>query len=182
MAIYLLSYSRSMIQGDNVTNKIAVGDDSRNYFARNGTLDNQHDPNIRAISNQFAVFAIARDLGTIQATQAPIVWTVGYTTDPTINYADLSGAPPTPRRPYYKTQYPDDKSLASIDIISCIDMSNNKVQIVEFLKDFSNASSRAQELDKQDTPRCQLCLEQSWRLGLCRHRPSIRQYAADNWN
>ena len=150
MAIYLLSYSRSMIQGDNVTNKIAVGGDSRNYFARNGTLDNQHDPNIRAISNQFAVFAIARDLGTIQATQAPIVWTVGYTTDPTINYADLSGAPPTPRRPYYKTQYPDDKSLASIDTIFCgDDVFNNKVQIVDFLKDFTNALTRAQNLDSK---------------------------------
>jgi hypothetical protein len=138
-----------MIQGDNVTTKIAVGDDSRNYFARNGTLNDQYDPNIRAISDQFAVFAIARDLGTIQVTQAPVVWTVGYTTDPAINYADLSGAPPTPRKPYYRTQYPDDESLASIDIISWGDMSNNEVQIVDFLKDFSNASSRAQELDNK---------------------------------
>ena len=138
-----------MIQGDNVTNKTAVGDDSRHYFARNGTLDSQNDPNTRAISNRFAVFAIARDLGTIQVTQAPVVWTVGYTTDPAVNYADLSGAPPTPRRPYYKTQYPDDESLVSIDIISCSDMSDNKVQIVDFLKDFNNASSRAQELDNK---------------------------------
>ena len=138
-----------MTQGDNVTDKIAVGEDSRNYFARNGTLDNQYDSNIRAINDQFAVFAIARDLGTIQVTQAPVVWTVGYTTDPAISYGDLSGAPPTSRRPYYKTQYSNDEALASIDIISCGDMSNNKVQIVDFLKDFSNASSRAQQLDNK---------------------------------
>lgn len=114
IAIHLLSYSRSMIQGDDVTYKIAVGDDSRNYFARNGTLDNQYDPNIRAINNQYAVFAIARDLGTIQVTQASVVWTVGYTTDFAINYTDLSGAPPTPRRPYYKIKYSSDADLASI--------------------------------------------------------------------
>jgi hypothetical protein len=138
-----------MTQGDNVTDKIAADDDSRNYFARNGTLDNQYDSNIRAINDQFAVFAIARDLGTIQVTQAPVVWTVGYTTDPAISYADLSGAPLTPRRPYYKIQYSNDEALASIDIISCGDVSNNKVQIVDFLKDFSNASSRAQQLDNK---------------------------------
>ncbi len=148
-AIYLLSYSQSIIQGENVTNKIAVGDTSRNYFARNGTLDNQHDPNIRAIQDQFAVFAIARDLGTIETTQAPVVWTVGYTTDPALNYTDLSGAPPISRRPYYKTQYSNDEALASIDITSCRDMSNNRVQIVDFLKNFTNASSRAQGLDNK---------------------------------
>ena len=107
-----------MIQGDNVTNKIAVSTDARKYFAQNGTLDNQHDPNIRAISNPFAVFAIARDLGTIQVAQAPVVWTVGYTTDPAINYTDLSGAPPVSRSLYYKTQYSSDEALASIDFNS----------------------------------------------------------------
>src|SRR5258708_14035662 len=143
-----------MIQGDNITTKIDVAFTSRDYFSRIGTFYNQDDPNRRAIRNQFAVFAIARDLGAIQATQDPVVWTVGYTTDPAINYTDLSGALPTPRRPYYKKQYSNDEALASIDIISCADLSNNEVQIVDFLKAFSNASSRAQELDQkilQDT-------------------------------
>ena len=128
-----------------------MGVDTINYFVHNGTLDNQYDPNIRAIDDNglFPVFAIARDLGAIQVTQAPVVWAVGYTTDPAINYPDLSGAPPTPRRPYYKTQYSDDEALASIDIISCGDLPNNKVQIVDFLKDFSNASARAQQLDNK---------------------------------
>jgi hypothetical protein len=127
-----------------------VGDDSRNYFVHNGTLDNQYNSSIRAINNQYAVFAIARDLGTIQATQAPVVWTVGYTTDRAINYTDLSGAPPSYRSPYYKTQYSTDTDLASI-CRNCWEdyMSNNKVQIVAFLKDFSNASLRAQELDNK---------------------------------
>ena len=55
-------------------------------------------------------------------------------TDPAMNYTDLSGAPPTTRRPYYKTQYSNDETLASIDITSCGDMSDNKVQIADFLK------------------------------------------------
>jgi hypothetical protein len=79
-------------------------------------LNGQQDTESRAISDHFPVFGISRDLGTVMATQAPVVWTVGYTTDPAINYTDLSGAPPTSRSLYYKTQYPDDDdALASID-------------------------------------------------------------------
>jgi hypothetical protein len=91
-------------------------------------LNGQQDPAIRPVSDNFAVFAISRDLGTIKTTQAPVVWAVGYTTDLAIGYTDLSGAPPTSRSPYYKTQYPTDEPLASIDTISCgDDVFNNKV-------------------------------------------------------
>jgi hypothetical protein len=121
---------------------IASDTDSRSYFIRNGVLNVQQGLVIRP------VFAISRDLGTIKATQAPVVWTIGHTTDPAIGYTDLSGAPPTSRSPYYKTQYANEEELASIDTISCgDDVFNNKVQIVDFLKDFSNASSKARDLD-----------------------------------
>ena len=106
------------------------------------------DPAIRPVSDNFAVFAISRDLGTIKATQAPVVWAIGYTTNDAVSYTDLSGAPPTPRRPYYRAQYSNDDELASIDPISCgDDVFNNKVQIVDFLQDFSHALTRAQNLD-----------------------------------
>jgi hypothetical protein len=138
-----------MMQGSKVTYKIAAADVSRGLFARNGTLDNQEESNFRSISDQFAVFAISRDLGTIQATQAPVVWTVGYTTDPAVNYTDLSGAPSTHRSLYYKSQYSNDEALASIDGVSLgDDMSNIIVQIVDFLNDFNSASTRAQQLDR----------------------------------
>ena len=107
-----------MVQGTNVTYKIGVDQVSRGQFAANGTLDDQEDQNFRPISQNFAVFAISRNLGTIQFTQAPVVWTVGYTTDPAVNYTDLSGAPPTSRSLYYKTKYSTDEALASIDQIS----------------------------------------------------------------
>jgi hypothetical protein len=116
VAIYLLSYSRSVIQGKNVTYQIASDADSRGNFTRYGGLNNQQDPNLRPISDNFAVFSISRDLGTIQATKDPVVWAIGYTTDPVINYSDLSGAPPTPRSPYYKIRYSADADLASIGI------------------------------------------------------------------
>ena len=79
-------------------------------------LNGQQDPTSRAINDSFPVFAISRDLGTVEATQAPVVWTVGYTTDPAINYTDLSSAPPIFRSLYYKTRYSnDDEALASFD-------------------------------------------------------------------
>ncbi|KAH8999019.1 hypothetical protein EDB83DRAFT_897501 [Lactarius deliciosus] len=122
----------AMKSANNVTFKIAQG--SRTVFALNGVLDNQTDPKFRSISPNFAVFAISRNLGLIQATDSedPVVWTVGLTMDPAINYTDISGGTPQQRNLFYKTQYSDDTSL-----------------IVDFLGDFVNASSRAQKLDQK---------------------------------
>ncbi len=106
-------YSPSM-QENNVTYQIASDADSRGNFTSNGVLNGQQDRKSRAIKDYFAVFAISRDLGTVKAAQTPVVWTVGYTTDPAINYTDLSGAPMS-RRLYYRTQYLDDEALASTD-------------------------------------------------------------------
>jgi hypothetical protein len=58
-------------------------------------------------------FAISHDMGAIQATQAPIVWAIGYTTDPAISYANQSDSSIQRRRPYYKSQYTDDKLLVT---------------------------------------------------------------------
>ena len=149
IAIYLLSLSRSVIQarGNYITFHIASDADSRRNFTQYGRLDIERDLNPRPISD-IVVFAISCDLGTIQSTQDPVVWAIGYTTDPVIKYSDLSGAAPTPRSPYYKTRYSTDEDLASIDSNCSEDyMSNTKVQIVDFLNDFSDASSRAQDLD-----------------------------------
>jgi len=108
-------------------------------------LNFQKDPAIRRVSDNFAVFAISRDLGTIKATQADVVWAIGYTTDPAISYTDLSGAPSTPRSPYYKTRYSNDGALASVDIISCGD---DVLTISSRLSTFLMISAlRSQELE-----------------------------------
>ncbi len=133
------------MQGNNVTYQIASDANSRGNFTRNGKLNGQLGPNLRPISDNF-VFSISRDLGTIQATKDPVVWAIGYTTDSAVNYSDLSAAPPTSRSPYYKIQYSNDEELASIyGNARGDDMSNIKRQIVDFLNDFSNASSIAQQ-------------------------------------
>ena len=107
------------------------------------------DTDFRAISAQLPVFALSWDLGTILATQAPLVWTIGYTTDPAINYTDPSGNPMTKRSSYYKSQYSDDETLVSVGFHLGDDVSNYHVQIVDFLNNYINASSRAQQLDKK---------------------------------
>jgi hypothetical protein len=103
------------MQGADVTYQADSDTDARGKFTRSGMLNGQQDPNLRPISDSFAVFAISRDLGTIQATKDPVVWAIGYTTDPTVNYGDLSGAPPTSRSPYYKIQY---SSATDADLVS----------------------------------------------------------------
>ncbi|KAH9023971.1 hypothetical protein EDB85DRAFT_294337 [Lactarius pseudohatsudake] len=118
--------------GDNITLKIADHSVSRDLFLHNGMLGATDTSNSPLLIPNSTVFAMSRDLGTIQATRDPIVWAVGYAADPVINYKDLSGTPSQQRSPFYKTQYSDDESL-----------------VVDFINDFANASSRAQKLDQK---------------------------------
>ncbi len=87
------------------------------------------------------------DLGTIQTTQAPVVWAIGYTTDPAISYTSQPNSPPEMRSAYYKLQYSDDAHLVNVFISKKSIQSNMLTQIVDFLNDFNNASSRAHQLD-----------------------------------
>ncbi|KAH9175704.1 hypothetical protein EDB89DRAFT_2066274 [Lactarius sanguifluus] len=123
------SFYYAMKSASNVTFSVAQYITPRDLFMRNGSLDNQTETNF---TDSDVVFAISRDLGNIQATQDPVVWTIGLTTDPVINYTDLSGLAPRQRSLFYKTRYSDDTSL-----------------IVDFLDDFANAYSRAQKLDQK---------------------------------
>ena len=115
-------YSPSTVQGNNITYKISDAGTTLQLFKGFGFLDNQEvTVDVKPVSNtgsnsdETIVFAISRDLGIIQATQAPVVWAIGYTTDPAISYADQSDTRPQQRSPYYKLQYPqaDDHSLVS---------------------------------------------------------------------
>jgi len=136
-----------MMQSPRVSFQSGLGADSRGNFTRNGILNLQQDQN-HSISDRSTVFALAYELYNITATQAPVVWAIGYTTDFAINYTDLPGAPPTPRSPYYKTRYPTDREMVSVYSNSWEEnMSNINAQMVDFLNDFSNTSSRAQQLE-----------------------------------
>ena len=111
-------------------------------------MDNQTDTNFRSIDHNFAIFAIARNLGTVQATQDPIVWAVGFVTDPAINYTDILGASQQ-RSLFYKTQYSDDTSLVSIRVRQQFVYLMLCPKVIDFLNDFVNASSRARQLDSK---------------------------------
>ncbi|KAI9431946.1 hypothetical protein H4582DRAFT_1821981, partial [Lactarius indigo] len=119
-----------------ITAKLASGSVSHDLFRLNGTLDDERvgptGGQVNSNSTVSTVFAISRDIGTIQATQDPVIWAIGYDIDPVINYTDLSGAPPQQRRLFYKVQYDDGASI-----------------LTDFINDFSNASSKAQELDQK---------------------------------
>ncbi|KAI0282070.1 hypothetical protein BC826DRAFT_922062 [Russula brevipes] len=98
------------------------------FFLTNGVLTN--DSITSGVGSATLRFALATDLGVIQATQDPLVLTAGYITDPAISYTNQSGTSPQARRPYFRIRYPDDTSL-----------------IRDFLNEFSNASLTAQQFD-----------------------------------
>ncbi|KAH9028323.1 hypothetical protein EDB84DRAFT_1272333 [Lactarius hengduanensis] len=121
----------AMKSGGEITHEIAEDSVVLQTFKFEGVLDNQTDTEFRPINDRLPVFGISRDIGTIRMTQDPIVWSVGFITEPAIQYIDETGVPHN-RSLFYKTvaRYRDDTFL-----------------IVEFLDDFANASSRAQHLD-----------------------------------
>ncbi|KAH8980361.1 hypothetical protein EDB86DRAFT_3052194 [Lactarius hatsudake] len=103
---------------------------SRDLFRLNGVLGNVDQGYEKAQDYQEStVFAISRDLGTIRATQDPVISVIGYRPNLVTNYTDLSGV--TQQR---KLLY-EDKYGGKGDILA------------DFISDFANASSRAQELD-----------------------------------
>ncbi|KAH9066369.1 hypothetical protein EDB87DRAFT_713658 [Lactarius vividus] len=128
-----LYYATKLDHLSNITTKIAGDSVSRDLFQRNGVLDDQMVDNRNPVTPNSTVFAISHHLGTIQAWQDPVIWVIGYNADPVIYYTDLSGTPPQPRRLFYKSQYSDFTDAWSL--------------INDFISDFANASSRAQELD-----------------------------------
>lgn len=64
------------------------------------------------VSSRFVVFGIAQSLGNIKATSKPVVWAIGYTRDPALQYTDLSNVEQD-RFLYYKANYSSDDLLVS---------------------------------------------------------------------
>jgi hypothetical protein len=139
----VLFVTHNLFQGSNITYKTAADDASRGMFQTKGVLDDQGDTNLRAISDDSPVFAISKDFGTIQATQLPFVWAIGFTTEPAINYTSICST----MQSYYKSQYSDNENLVSTGLFWGEHVSDIHVQIIDFLNNFSNASLSAQLLD-----------------------------------
>ncbi|KAA1477095.1 hypothetical protein DENSPDRAFT_786182 [Dentipellis sp. KUC8613] len=103
----------------------------RSWFVINGTLPNTHDSQNRGIDQNFPVFALNVDLGTISQTQQPAMFAVGFVRDPAMQYVNLGGNARN-RSLYFESRY-----------------SNVGQMIDDFLTDFPNAQKRAEELDNR---------------------------------
>ncbi|KAJ7498777.1 hypothetical protein FB451DRAFT_1015143 [Mycena latifolia] len=103
----------------------------RAQFINNGKLANTLDTNFRAISNNWPVFGLAHDLGTITAATTPVVFSVGHIRDPAISYI-VAGGGTQSRNLYFLSQFPTSAAVIS-----------------SFLGDYSAALTRAKAFDAQ---------------------------------
>ncbi|KAJ7368431.1 DUF1793-domain-containing protein [Mycena albidolilacea] len=101
----------------------------RAQFLNNGKLANTLDTGFRAISNNWPVFGLAHDLGTITTATAPVVFSVGHIRDPAIQYIVAGGA------------------LQSRSLYFLSSFSTPAAVISSFLGDYSAALSRANTFD-----------------------------------
>lgn len=77
----------------------------RQQFVTNGELANSKDTAFRAISNEWPVFGIAHDLGTVETVATPpVVYVVGHARDPAIEYITTGGVLQQ-RSSYYWSAY-----------------------------------------------------------------------------
>ncbi|PPQ99075.1 hypothetical protein CVT24_003635 [Panaeolus cyanescens] len=103
----------------------------RAQFINNGRLQGTQDTNFRAISNNWPVFALSRDLGSVTSATAPVVFSVGHVRDPAIRYI-VANAAIQQRSLFFWSQFNSVPAL-----------------ITSFLGDFNNALSRANAFDLQ---------------------------------
>ncbi|EMD40792.1 hypothetical protein CERSUDRAFT_103175 [Gelatoporia subvermispora B] len=103
----------------------------RAQFIQNGVLANTQDTDFRAVSDDWPVFALAHDLGTISAASDPVIFSIGHVRDPAVEYLIANDA----------TQ---NRSLFFWSQISTLDDA-----ITTFLQDFPNALARADAFDAQ---------------------------------
>ncbi|KAG7096816.1 hypothetical protein E1B28_004225 [Marasmius oreades] len=101
----------------------------RAQFIQNGRLANTRDTNFRAISNNWPVFGLAHDLGSV--TSGSVLFTVGHVRDPAIQYIVKGGA------------------LQDRSLFFWSRFSTTGDLITSFINDFSGALSRANAFDSK---------------------------------
>ncbi|PCH43484.1 hypothetical protein WOLCODRAFT_103601 [Wolfiporia cocos MD-104 SS10] len=124
-------YAMALEQGVKVTYQSCQDVICRAQFTDYGYLNDTQNIAFRAISPDFPVFAFAVDLGNIKATNSPVVWSVGYVRNPSINY-EIS---------QYTSEY---RSLFFWSDYQTIDEA-----IYGFLTDYEDALSRAIAIDNR---------------------------------
>ncbi|KAJ7140461.1 DUF1793-domain-containing protein [Mycena filopes] len=101
----------------------------RAQFINNGKLANTLDTGFRAINNNWPVFGLAHDLGSITTPTTPVVFSVGHIRDPALEYI-VAGGGTQSRNLYFLSEF------------------SNTADVIEaFLADYVDALERAQALD-----------------------------------
>ncbi|KAJ7464116.1 hypothetical protein FB451DRAFT_454384 [Mycena latifolia] len=101
----------------------------RGQFLRSGALANTRDPAFRAIDVSWPVFGLAKDLGSVSASGASMLFSIGHVREPAIKYL-LAGGVAQARSLYFWSRF---KSAAEL--------------ISFFLKDYATALGTAKTLD-----------------------------------
>ncbi|KAK0453442.1 hypothetical protein EV421DRAFT_1700907 [Armillaria borealis] len=121
----------STISTDRTTYQTGADVTVRAHFISNGVLPNTQDTNFRAVSDNWPVFALASDLGSISSPTEPLVFAIGHIRDPAISYIVANNVHQD-RSLYFWSQYSDAASL-----------------IKAFLQGYQDALSQAIGFDSQ---------------------------------
>lgn len=85
----------------------------RGMFATEGKLDGSQDINFREVNNKWPVMALSVALGSITSTQQPLVFVLGHSRDPVVEYHRTNGTP-EPRSLFFHTLFDKIEDAVSV--------------------------------------------------------------------
>jgi hypothetical protein len=85
----------------------------RAQFINSGRLSNAQDQNFRAIQDNWPVFALAHDLGSISGETPPLVYCIGHVRDPAVDYV-VAGGGAEARSIYFWSQFSSTNALVRL--------------------------------------------------------------------
>jgi len=80
------TFDLKLVKVTGLTYQTGVDNTVRQQFVTNGVLLNTTDTNYRPVDEQWPVFAIARDMGSITLPTEPFVMSIGHVRDPAVQY------------------------------------------------------------------------------------------------
>lgn len=85
----------------------------RGKFETFGKLDGSQDINFREVNNKWPVMALSVALGSINSTQQPLVFVLGHSRDPVVEYQRTNGTP-EPRSLFFHTLFDKIEDAVSV--------------------------------------------------------------------
>lgn len=106
----------------------------RAQFINNGRLPNTQDTAFRAIQDNWPVFGLAHDLGSVTGASAPVVFSVGHIRDPAIKYI-VAGGGTQSRSLYFWSQFSTSASLVRFTAVT----SKIVLQLIDIITRFRHS-------------------------------------------